>query len=564
MIYRSLFFIAMLAMISSTFGAVTHKVSSTNGWKSLGRANPATKLQATLVLKQNGAEIIDRLFWEVSNPKHPKYGKYLSHDEIGRITANFPATNAAVEYLSKNGVARVNVTKHGHYVSFEASAFQMEKLFGAVMGVYAHDDFTKPHIASDRYTIPTPLEDHVTKISRVAYFPTQKPVIAHAEIVQYTPGDAGYVTPQLINTFYGIDNNICQNPASSQSVFESLGQDFSPRDLLQFQQQYNLMNTPITDVIGGDKPSACASTKGFANCGEANLDVQYITAVAQNVSTVYWNMPGDIEPFLAWAKQVSDDANPPLVHSISYGDYEGDVQDTAEFNLELQKLGLRGVTVVVSSGDDGVSNFKTRKGKSLCGYNPSFPATSPYATAVGATQGPESGNTEAACMSTTGGTITTGGGFSTIFDRPAYQQGIVDGFLSSTSAVAGYNANGRGIPDVAALGNNYALKIGGKWSAESGTSASAPVFAAMITLINDIRMTNGKPPLGFLNQALYGLPADAFNDIVAGSNNCACAAAAGEETVCCDQGFTATQGWDPVTGLGSPNYLNLKNYLVNL
>ena len=76
---------------------------------------------------------------------------------------------------------------------------------------------------------------------------------------------------------------------------------------------------------------------------------------------------------------------------MSYGSIaqEDPTNDKARFNVEACKLGARGITVIIASGDDGVANFEARNNASLCGFSPSFPATSPYVTAVGATQGPE-------------------------------------------------------------------------------------------------------------------------------------------------------------------------------
>merc|ERR1711907_543394 len=91
------------------------------------------------------------------------------------------------------------------------------------------------------------------------------------------------------------------------------------------------------------------------------------------------------------------------------------------FNTEAMKLGAQGVTVFVSSGDDGVANFQARGDAANCGYTPSFPASSPYVTAVGATQGGVTGGSEVVCSSQTGGVITTGGGFSTQYTAPDYQ-----------------------------------------------------------------------------------------------------------------------------------------------
>ena len=92
---------------------------------------------------------------------------------------------------------------------------------------------------------------------------------------------------------------------------------------------------------------------------------------------------------------------------------------------------------------------------------------------------------------------------------------------------------------------------------ESGTSAAAPVFAAFVTLINSARLEAGKGPLGFLNPTLYSLNSTSvFNDVVQGENNCAAGSAG--QAVCCSQGFTAAAGWDPLTGMGSVDFTQLK------
>jgi tripeptidyl-peptidase-1 len=326
----------------------------------------------------------------------------------------------------------------------------------------------------------------------------------------------------------------------------------------------------IANVIGPNNASDCVPEPN--NCGEANLDVEWILAVAQNAQTTFWSIANsDPYPFLDWAIAVGNTPNPPLVHSISYGDIEAEgspVTVMQRFNTEVQKLGVRGVSVIVASGDDGVANFIARGNASACGFNPSYPATAPYVTAVGATQGIESNTTEIACTSTTGGGITTGGGFSTVFPQPSYQTAAVAAYMQNGPNMPPsnmYNGQGRGYPDVAMAGHNFIMTIGGQFTAADGTSASAPVFAGVITLINSARLSMGKPSLGFLNQILYSLQAStpsAFHDIVSGTNNCA-AGQQGQQT-CCQYGFTATTGWDPLTGLGSVNYPVFSQALINM
>lgn len=117
-----------------------------------------------------------------------------------------------------------------------------------------------------------------------------------------------------------------------------------------------------------------------------------------------------------------------------------------------------------------------------------------------------------------------------------------------------YNTTGkaRGYPDVAAIGSNVATVWDATTYGVGGTSASAPIFAAIVTLLNEERINIGKGPIGFLNPTMYKHP-EAFNDITIGNN-----------PGCGTGGFNATPGWDPVTGLGTPNYEKLLSIFLRL
>ena len=131
-------------------------------------------------------------------------------------------------------------------------------------------------------------------------------------------------------------------------------------------------------------------------------------------------------------------------------------------------------------------------------------------------------------------------------------------FDAGTTPNIGYNAKGRAYPDIALAGLNYAVVLGGSFYKISGTSASTPAVAGMFSNINAARMAIGKGSVGFIHPALY-MNADSFvNDITSGDNHCA---ATGR---CCQQGFWAGPGWDPITGLGSLNYKKLEASFVNL
>lgn len=178
-------------------------------------------------------------------------------------------------------------------------------------------------------------------------------------------------------------------------------------------------------------------------------------------------------------------------------------------------------------------------------------------------QGPEAGDPEVACQAGGEVSITTGGGFSIRYSRPSFQDSFVSDYFATVNAnsaltpVAGYSTSGRGIPDVALMGHNYYVIVNNNAVYVDGTSASAPVFAGMVALLNSYRLANGSDTVGWLNPALYNSTTTYANDITSGNNKCTSVyggSYGNYQTTCCSQGFYATTGWDPVTGLGSIDF----------
>ena len=147
----------------------------------------------------------------------------------------------------------------------------------------------------------------------------------------------------------------------------------------------------------------------------------------------------------------------------------------------------------------------------------------------------------------------SGGGFSNYFAQPSYQASAVSAWIKgnhSPGLKGFYNASGRAFPDVSAQGNNFHVYIAGSDSLVGGTSASTPTFSSVINLVNNELLVKGKKPLGFLNPFLYGAGKAGLTDITTGASE-------GCSDVANDVGFQAVAGWDPVTGLGSPQFPKL-------
>jgi hypothetical protein len=264
--------------------------------------------------------------------------------------------------------------------------------------------------------------------------------------------------------------------------------------------------------------------------------------------------------------------NDPAINvlSVSYGIDESAVDNYASLNVQLQKLGVRGISVFVASGDSGAFSSG-----GLCSeFVPSYPASSPYVTSVGGTSlsvdESNDSNTcphEIVCSIENGAMITSGGGFSALpaQKRPNYQMTAVNQYLNSSNCVkplsTPFASTGRAYPDVSMLAHNYEIVTNGQTGSVDGTSASSPALAGIIAAFNAIRLQRGLPTLGFLNPLLYQAAAsnpNVFNDITSGGNHCQRLG----DGWCCADAFNACTGFDPVSGLGSPNFHQLAPFLI--
>ncbi|RFU34872.1 hypothetical protein B7463_g1445, partial [Scytalidium lignicola] len=269
---------------------------------------------------------------------------------------------------------------------------------------------------------------------------------------------------------------------------------------------------------------------------------------------------------------------PTNVISISYGVDEAGLPD---FYIKRQcnewmKLALQGTTIVMSSGDSGVGGDVCfgADGKM---FDPDFASTCPYVLSVGSTEWDRFDNSTPPTPGEKLHEVATarfpsGGGFSNVFGIPSYQRDavsayfdqvesslpfdgyhhfVVDGNFSSVTGGV-YHHGGRAYPDVGAVGDRQVVYSNGSWWLVGGTSLSSPVWGAVLNLVNEERIAAGKSSLGFIHPVLYQHP-EAFNDITEGSN-----------PGCGSPGFPAAKGWDPVTGLGSPNFPVLLEVLMGV
>lgn len=364
---------------------------------------------------------------------------------------------------------------------------------------------------------------------------------------------SGCLTPYDIRTAYGMDSLI-QNgiTGKGQTVIDivSFGSPTLKQDMDVFDQAFGLppLDLQVISPINEAEYDPHHDKTGWAE--ETELDVQIIHALAPDAKVVVLTSPvaeteGTVGlPEFRQLIQYALDHKLGNIVSQSWGASEVTLQDAAG-QAELQKWQTllqqsttqQGMTYLSSSGDNGATDY-TDLTQSKLSHVPttSFAASSPWVTAVGGTNMRRSSSTfhEIAWSS-------SGGGFSKFYQEPDYQKGL-------SSLVQNTLNNRRGVPDVAAVADpntGMAIYLHGQWTLAGGTSASAPVWAALVALANQ----QAGHPLGFLNPGLYKLAESSsynqdFHDITEGNNSNAAANV---------QGYAAIPHWDAVTGLGSPN-----------
>jgi len=509
-------------------------------WNDLGEVanSHAKNIVLTIAVKQRNLDILEKTLLEVSDPKSRKYGDHLSFDDINKIVAPWPESKDAVRHFFGN----FSVEDLGDFMRVSMSLKEAEKMLGAKYHEFAHTSGqTAWRMRVDDYSLPSALVGHVDFIAPTTTFPLQ-------HFVKSISTDLSENTPPKLRKLYNFtDNDIGKlDAANPMAVASFLEQYYSPSDLEKFWSTYGVPQTEITDVPKNQKHGT-----GI----EAELDVQYITAMGQKIVLQMWYTAGrqphnaENEPFLNWITNVQSYNNPPHVFSISYGDEESGVQEDYAVRVcnEFMKLGTAGISVLVASGDSGV-------GCSYEGFVPTYPAACPWVTSVGGTSGGEGrfDNSESVWSD-------SGGGFSNYFSQPDYQKDAVQTYFNRAELPPQrrWNKTGRGFPDVSAQSVGFVVIASGEpLPGVAGTSAACPTFAGTVALLNQQRRDASGKNLGFLNPLIYQM-ADAgeiLNDVTDGSNDY-CGA---------EGGFSAEKGWDPASGNGTPNYGKMKAYILNL
>ncbi|KAI9439510.1 subtilisin-like protein [Lactarius indigo] len=538
-------------------------------WESLGPPPADAVIDLYVALKAHRENALIDVLNEVSDPKHPKYGAHLSREQVADIVAPHPETVQLVHsWLDHHRIlsSSISVTHGGSFLTVTGvPVSQANDLLGASYQLYAHTKTNETIVRTLGYSLPAVLHGHVQTVAPTTFFSSQltprqtphKPSGAGAmgpgkslsgePVTMPLSRRATAVTPAFLRWLYSTSAYVpSATDGNVVGVTGYIEEYPSLPDLTSYMRRYRPDGIDAAFVVGqinGGKYNP--NNPGL----EANVDVQLTEGLTYPTPHIFYvtgrSKNGDV--FLAWLIAVLSEPFVPQTITTSYGHYEKVYPMDYAFHVCLlfAQLGARGTSVLFASGDDGVGEDKACKTKGgTARFVPIFPATCPYVTAVGGTT---SFDPEVAAS-------LSGGGFSEYFLRPKYQQQAVSTFLDDLGRKYSglYNPFGRGVPDIAAQAMAIPFFFKGAEKMAIGTSCSAPIVAGIISLLNDYRLSQGKRPLGFLNPWIYDGGLKGFNDIVSGSN-----------PGCNTDGFTAIAGWDPVTGLGTPDFEQLM-YILDL
>ncbi|KAF9478385.1 tripeptidyl peptidase A [Pholiota conissans] len=571
------------------------QISGPRGWIKHIEAPADHRLSLRIGLPQENFDLLEKQLYEVSDPMHERYGQHLSKEQVEALVAPHPDSLAAVnEWLAGFDITEEDLVRSPakDWIILNIPVSLAEKMLDTKYYVWKHAKSGDELVRTTSYSLPSNLHHHVEVVQPTTIFGRFKPSKATFSILEdlgsvlglhkgahISSGssavavDASCNTTITVSCLHQLYNAVGYVPSDTAEngigVTGYLEQFANNQDLQSFYADQ--VPTALNSSFKFESVAGGLDDQNISHAGaEANLDVQFAFGITHPIPATFYSTPGsppfnpDVhtptdtnEPYADWLEYILGQEHPPYTISTSYGDDEQTIPlDYAKRVCDgFAQLGARGVSVLFSSGDGGVGDGDsdpatheciTNDGKNATRFIPTFPASCPYVTSVGGTEHiPEVAVSR----------FFSGGGFSDYFKRPLYQEIAVSKYLSKLpkGTYKGlYNPQGRGIPDVSAQGDRYRIFYRGRAASIGGTSASAPAFAGFVALLNDARLKIKKGPLGFLNPLLYTVGVAGLNDVTSGHN-------AG----CGTQGFNASTGWDPVTGLGTPNFGKLKQIVTS-
>ncbi len=533
--------------------------------KRVGQVDPQQQLALSIVLTLHNAPALKQYLQELYTP-----GSYLYHHYLPASTfaALYGPTQQDIHivstYLEAHGMRVTRVASGRQMIDVSATVAQAEQAFNVQFSLYRTNSGRVFYSNDTTPLIPLTLRPLIEQISGLSnalvwghppLHPTTLP--ARSPLTQTCPSagssGSGYYTPAQLATGYNFTSLYAagkHGEGQNIALFELDG--YLPGDISSYQQCFD--NHAPTQIV------TKLVDNGVGNPGngglEVTLDMDVLLGMLPQMANLYvYEAPNTGTGYNDEWAQILNDAIP--VVSISWGTCEANLtpSDAAAEQQFFMQAAAQGQSILAASGDSGAYDCG---GSTLAVDDP---ASDPYITGVGGTtlslNNNNSYGSEIAWSDQTVG-YGSGGGISQFWTMPAYQQSannVISPNSSGTPCNAPTASYCRQVPDIALNADPNSgyivyctISAAGCSSSTpfvrvGGTSAAAPMWAAIVALSNQYILAHGGNNLGFLNPTLYTLLSNnttyeqAFHDITTGTNLY----------------YTATSGYDMATGIGSAN-----------
>ena len=517
----------------------------------VGRVSGATNLYLAIGLPLRNQEELNNLLQQIYDPASPKYRRYLTPEQFAeRFGPTEQDYEALIDFVKANGLTVTGRHPSRVLLDVKGSVANIEKILHLTMRVYQHPTEARTFYAPD-VEPSLDLAVPVLNISGLNNYTVPHP----KQFIRRPSSKAKNATPNAgsgpSGEYMGYDFRAAYLPGvtgltgAGQVVGLVEFDGYYANDIATYEAQSGLPSVTLANVLL-DEFNGIPTTGPNSGNGEVALDIEMAISMAPGLSKVIvyeagpTGIPNDI-----LSRMASDNKAKQL--SCSWGWGGGPDPTADEF---FQQMAAQGQSFFDASGDSDAFSGSTSE---------DFPSDDPYITQVGGTTltttGP-GGNWVSETVWNEGnvgggfGFVGSGGGISTSYSIPSYQQGV------SMSANGG-SRNMRNVPDVAMVADNIAfIADNGTQEAGTGTSFAAPLWAGFVALVNQQAAASGQPTVGQVNPALYAIGNGAnytsdFHDITTGDNT----------TRSSPSQFFAVAGYDLCTGWGTPNGGGLINAL---
>lgn len=561
-------------------------------------------LRFSMTIEQQAA--LSQLLSDQQNPSSPRYRQWLTPEQFAAQFGLSSTDLAAVSnWLTSQGLTVTGVARGGTFIQVSGTVGQIESAFNT--SIHTLDSRGERNISNvTDPQLPAAIANVVTGITGLNDFKA-KPRLRHikADFTSSTSGDH-YIAPGDFYTIYNVTpllggTNVTGTSTWVKSAYNIavLGQvQLAPTgtsgipDVTAFRSASGLstnLPTQVLDGISPGYPSNCLTSTASScdDLAESDLDLEWAGAVSPSSAIAFVYSQNIFNSSLTYAV---DNNIAPIV-TMSYGLCEADFGPAtmAAFNQLFQQANAQGQTLINSSGDDGATTCDGDYADypAVLGLSVSFPASSPYVTAVGGTMFNEGSATGATTYWSASNGTTSGSAISYIPEIPWNESSVSNGLGAGGGGASSYfpkpawqtgagvpNDGARDLPDVsfnaAAIHDPYLYcsagfctsgyrNSSGNLLVAGGTSFGAPSFAGVLALVEQKIGAR----IGNANPYIYGLAAlsgnSVYHDITSGNNNSQCVPGTPNCTSTATEGYTAAANYDLATGWGSVNVANMAN-----